>query len=55
MYRTINHTLESTYYYNPTTKIVCLTLNVYIDHGLKRVIWMIAWFALKRVLCCMKD
>jgi len=36
------HTLESTYYYNPNTKIFSLKLNVYIDHGLKRVLWMIA-------------
>jgi len=42
MYRTINHAPEYTYYYNPNTKIECLIINVYIDHGLKRVIWMIA-------------
>jgi len=55
MYRTINHTLETLYYYNPNTKIVCLTPNVYIDHGLKQVIWMIALFAPVRILSYMKD
>jgi len=35
MYRTINHTPESTYYYNRNTKIVCLTLNAYINHTLE--------------------
>jgi len=45
----MKNTIESDYYNNPNTKIISLKLNVYIDHGLKRVILMIALTDLVRV------